>query len=202
MEAVTTVERLDELFASLPLQGGDNIWLVGGHEGLQVKFFLDTYPGVTFDVYEPQEEYVKILTEKYNDGSVKVHPYALGDKTGHFIVGLESIDCTFHWQGLVDDGLIQQPQRQLPMESIAEELRRKWFYPDLLIMNCEGSEYDIINKLDKLNSLDGCKKILVQFHPRVLGVDKCQEAYDILCGTHDIVWRYNEWAWVYAEVKK
>jgi len=95
-EQVTITERLDELFASFPLVEGDNIWLVGGCEGLQARFLLDTYPGVSIDIYETQPAYVEFLRNKFRDDPVTVHPYALGGQTGNFIVGLEDTECTFH----------------------------------------------------------------------------------------------------------
>jgi len=88
------------------------------------------------------------------------------------------------------------------MEDIEFELAREWFYPAFLMMNCEGSELEILKKLNHLHITDGFSKILTQFHSRVLGFEGCQEAYDILSKTHDIKWRYGGWAWVYAEVKE
>ncbi len=201
-EQVTTTERLDELFASFPIKSGDRMWLIGGCEGLQVEFFLNTYPGITVDVYEPQLVYVQYLLKKFAGYPVTIHPYALGDRTGDFVAGLQDTECTFHWDRLVDAGLMDKPTNLLPMEDIERELAREWFYPNFLMMNCEGSELEIIKKLSQLHILDGFPHILTQYHSRVLGIEGCQEACNILSRTHDIKWRYGEWAWVYAEVKE
>lgn len=202
-EQVSTSERLNELFASYPLHRGQVVWLVGGCEGLQIKFFLETYPGIKFHVFEPQALYVEYLKNKYMGEKVHVHPYALGDVEGQFIVGLRDTECTFHWKHLMDAGLITQPTETLQMEDVAEE----YFWsddddrPDFLMMNCEGSELEIIKRLSEKGYLKDIPYVLTQFHSRVLGFEGCQEAYDILTKTHDIKWRYGNWAWVYAEVR-
>ncbi len=202
MESVLTTERLDELFASLPLHRGEWVWLVGGCSGLQVKFLLDQYPGIKIAVYEPQPQYVEILREKYEGTTVRVHPYALGADEGMFEVGLQDAECTFHWQHLKDAGLITQSTMKLPMEDVIEE----WFWcenderPKMLMMNCEGSELEIIQRLGICLKDIPC--ILTQFHSRTLGYEGCQQAYDSLTQTHEVKWRYNDWAWVYAEVKE
>lgn len=201
VEQVNTTERLNELFAQLPLKAKDIVWLVGGCEGLQIRFLLDTYPGIRVNVYEPQPTYVEFLRAKFRDDPVTVYPYAVGDKSGSFTVGLQDTECTFHWKHLMDAGLIGQPTKTLPMEDIIDEYLMNPDSPKLLMMNCEGSELEIIKRLSEYEYIKNIPYILIQFHSRVLGFEGCQEAYDILSWTHDIKWRYNEWAWVYAEVK-
>jgi hypothetical protein len=200
-EQVLTVKRLDELFAHLPLTVGDNVWLVGGCEGLQVEFLLETYPGIQIDVYEPQLFYVEFLRKRFEDKPVFIHPYALGDIRGDFIVGLQDTECTFHWKFLVDAGLMDQPHEILPMEDVADEYCSNHNKPKFLMMNCEGSELEIIERLNDSCYIKDIPNILTQFHLRTLGVEGCQKAYDILNQTHDVGWRYKDWAWVYAEVK-
>jgi len=198
MENVATVERLDELFASFTLVAGDEVWLVGGHCGLQVRFFLDTYPGIHFCVFEPQSQYVEFLRNKFRADLVQVFPYALGDKTGNFIAGLEDADCTFYWKHLVDAGLMSEPDTLLPMKDIAGEVSLVLNPPKFLMMNCEGSESEIISRLNEVGLIGSIPCILTQFHSRVLGLDGCQKAFDLLSQTHEIKWRYNDWAWVFA----
>jgi FkbM family methyltransferase len=199
--SVTTVELLDELFGSFLLKPGDIVWLVGGHQGLQVQFLLDTYPDILIEVYEPQPEWSEFLKKRFLGYPVRVHAYALGDVSGNFLAGLQDTDCTFHWKRLQKEGLIEGPTSILKMEEVCQEYYLNSCKPTLLMMNCEGSELEIIKQLNKCKFIREIPYILTQFHSRVLGVEGCQEAYDILEETHSIHWRYNEWSWVYA-VKK
>ena len=88
------------------------------------------------------------------------------------------------------------------MKDVVQEYVDSPTKPTLLMMNCEGSELEIIKQLGACDVLPLIPYVLTQFHSRVLAFEGCQEAYDILEETHTIRWRYNEWAWVYAEVKE
>lgn len=69
----------------------------------------------------------------------------------------------------------------------------KFFHIDLLKLNCEGSEYEILERFYDMNWIQNVKQIVVQFH----GVPEYNQFdYEVkLALTHECKYRDDHWQW-------
>ena len=160
----------------------DNITIVGGYCGLMAEKYGSE--GINVTVYEPIKQYAKAIKERCKRLPVIVKPYGLGYDNRVVDFSLISGDSReLGPEGLYDCNDFIEKCR---IKDCAKELKSA---DGLLYLNCEGAEYDIIERLYKRNMLEQFDTILIQFHATNSGsVRNC------LLPTHKIVWTFpNVW---------
>lgn len=150
------------------LKNGSVVVIVGGHKGELADFILKTYHPKTLIIIEPIVGlYYLIKTRFLNQPSVFVHNIALGSKTGkHFlkIRGKNGVDSSlFHLERKGD----RKNLEEVNVVNTTEFFRVigvGYYDVDLLIIDCEGCEYEVLEGITQTSLLGYFKLIQFQIH--------------------------------------
>lgn len=166
---------IDELGAegpwldSLPLDSSSLVWIIGAFKGKTARLLIERY-GCRVRAFDPQAhaiEHLNALAEQLPQ--LTVEPYALGPAN--------------EWRTLVEAGNdacnFYRTTRESPTESA--EIRTigdVWSGEaiDLVLMNCEGTEWWLLPRMARFSMINRCARLLVQFHEQALpaGADELE----------------------------
>ena len=187
-EIFTDHMDVEQKLDSLPLRFGDTMWLVGGFTGKQARIMSDRY-GVSLTVFEPQTDLAKALAN--NLPQVCVYPFGLGAVTGNKPMAGKGTDACSFYTHIGGEATVGECVDVAAFLSVNDA-------PALAMLNCEGSEIDILDRLHETKLIKQFLRLLIQFHPQVVGEATCERVFRQLQETHTIIWRY-WWGWIYAE---
>ncbi len=178
-----------------PLTADSQIWIAGAYQGIQVRFFAQTY-GCHIRGFEPQIMAVKTYLEPIDYPKLTIHNFGLGDKDGTFPMTLPATDgCSFLDTNTA--GPVPGPLITAQMVDTARFLRlNKIKNVDLFLMNMEGYEFTLLPYLMEKKLIERFDLLMVQFH---LGWDTQARYGQIradLEQTHELWWEYRTPAWV------
>lgn len=163
------------------------IFDVGGYTGDFAEMIRTKY-GCGIHIFEPVSEHFKRIVERFkHDPMYWPYDIALGssDREGHIFLNTNS-SSMFIGSGTTES---------VKVRDIAKFIGAfKFFHIDLLKLNCEGSEYEILDRIYDMKWIENVKQIVVQFHG--IGKDIKQSDYeDRLSLTHECKYRDDHWQW-------
>ncbi len=131
--------------------------VVGSFKGLTAHIIYEAY-GCNMICYDPQPVMGEQLRERLLPNSkIEVRDYGLGSKNGSFPMWEIGNDACSFFSGNSErdpgEGYMRDVGGAVPDAPI-----------DLLFMNCEGSEYDILDRLYEIDLMKNVRLIMVQFH--------------------------------------
>jgi FkbM family methyltransferase len=176
-------DRGDEtLKLDFPLNASSVVFDVGAYTGLWSEAMSKRY-SCRIQAFEPVRRFYLAAAKRLGSHpNVQVHNFGLWTSRRTMEVGI-SEDSS----GLFSDA----PKEMCQFDNISQWVR---FFGkvDVIGMNCEGSEYALLDHLARSGEIARVRFLLVQFHdirqlePAGLYKDICFG----LAGTHDLKWRY------------
>ena len=157
---------------------------VGGYKGDFTDYIVNKY-NCGVHIFEPLRSHFKIILERFKNNPL-VWPYS---------VALEDVDCVGNIcvldnsSGLYGDS---GPYESIKIRDIYKFIKSfKYDKIDLIKLNCEGSEYKILAKLQSENFIDKVSNFVIQFHD-----NKDKNIYiENLSKTHKINHKCDYWVW-------
>ena len=163
---------------------------MGGHIGIFATQIFCKYD-CNLVIFEPIQEFSSILKAKFSKNEkVSVIEAAIGDMDGTISL--------FNGDGATSQFFspeTKEDQIRCKLVDIKNVIE-KYKYIDLLAINCEGGEYNIINRIISLKLNKKIKSLLIQFHQ----IDKnstieVKKIIKELSKTHKIIFHF-EWVWI------
>lgn len=160
---LTLGDELAEL-ESYDLGPESKVWIVGGYHGTTARILADLYDP-TIWVFDPQDEALDHLYVLAGENpKVHVFPFGLGARTGNFRmreVGNDAASFYGEWNRPATAPPTRDPGDGLlidiaPIVQLAEI--------DLLLLNCEGAEFEIIPRIASMHRLSHIRYVLMQMH--------------------------------------
>jgi FkbM family methyltransferase len=153
---------------------------IGGYLGDWTAYLSNRYD-CYLDVYEPVPEFYEKLEERFKgNDKVRCRNFGLGYPTRTEPIALMADSSTVYAPTREDAPIISI---QDPAKFICE--------PDLLTINCEGGEYEILERLASGTNIKNIKYILVQFHDFFCDAEKNRnKVREMLNVTHKEDWCY------------
>lgn len=145
----------------LPLNEDSVVVIVGSYKGITAHIIAEAFRCHIW-CFEPQLYMCRKARVRLQDFErVRIREYALGAKTGDFLMMDMGNDSASFFVDPERESLLAQVRMASAFESFRlEGIDRA----DLLFMNCEGGEYEILTELQPW--LAGCEHIMIQFHRR------------------------------------
>ncbi len=181
-------DMISSTIQDFPLDGNSVVFIVGAYGGDVAQYYVSHYDPQLY-LFEPQTKFIPKLQSRFaGNPKVKVFAFGLGDKDGDFLMAnVGDYGCSFVCSqpqfltmGLTDS-LFPGPHETGKLVDIVRFIQEQQIKQvDLLYMNCEGSEYNILQRLISANMLKACRCLMVQFHPEREG----NQNYDQI--RHDI----------------
>jgi FkbM family methyltransferase len=163
---------------------------VGGHIGIFASQIFCRY-NCSLVIFEPIHEFTSILKAKFSKNKkVSVIEAAIGNMDGTISL--------YNGDGATSQFFSPETKAdQIRCELVdIKKVIKKYKYIDLLAINCEGGEYNIINRIISLKLNKKIKSLLIQFHQ--IDKNSAEEVEKIikeLSKTHKIVFHF-EWVWI------
>lgn len=155
-----------------PLNEDSIVIDVGGYRGAWTASILEKYNPKRIYIFEPVPEFYEDCQRRFKDNpNVDVIPRGLSNYTGNKIIAKQAYNSSM-FRG-------SEGQKELPVDSVygavQPEIIRlldiKFFLNglgieniDLISINCEGGEYDILDRLIETGNIGKFKNVQVQFH--------------------------------------
>lgn len=168
-----------EKLLELGLDKDSLVVVVGSYKGLTTRIIHEAY-GCRMMCYDPQVEMCEILRELHLD-NVEVFAYGLGEKSGSF----QMWEMGNNAASFFDANSTRDPNMGT-VRDVAEVL--KDLDIDLLFINCEGSEFQILDRMYEAGIMNA-RMLMVQFHLAVTfgnsenyerHVDRLKEDYAVI----------------------
>jgi len=142
---------LNTLVSQLNLRNRVTVIDIGGYKGEFAKEVVDQY-NAQVRIYEPKRSWAEAIEKRFEDNAeVDVIPCGVGDSTREDTLYVNKDGSSLY--------------KKFAKSERVEIVKASEYLPEsahLLKINCEGSEYEIIDDLD----LTRYEKILVQFHEK------------------------------------
>ncbi len=205
-------DMIPSTIQNFALDGKSIVFVVGAYAGDVAQYYVNHYDPYLY-LFEPQTKFITKLEERFaKNPKVKVFEFGLGDKTGIFqMANAGEYGCSFVMiqpqfltMGLTDS-LFPSPHELGKIVDIAEFLKGHQIdHIDLLYLNCEGSEYNILQRLIELDLLRICRFLMVQFHPEREGNQQYDQIRRDIDRTHQCRDNYGHtWStWIRKETMK
>lgn len=108
-------------------------------------------------IFEPLKEYAEICRNRFKDNkNIKVVQMALGGFNGESVIYKSEISSSMY-QGLSHSNDIETVSVGLLSDFMTNDV-------NLVKLNCEGSEYEILQDLIRTGWLPKIEELLIQFH--------------------------------------
>lgn len=120
---------------------------------------IDNRYGASVHAFEPAPDALDDLEERLNDTRVAIHPFALGRSDREAALVLGGVGSSVTTAEAVPGSV---PIQVREVAAVFDELGLDEI--DLLKLNVEGSEYDILDRLDESDWLARTRILLIQFH--------------------------------------
>jgi CDP-paratose 2-epimerase len=153
------------------LNPNSTVWDIGGYRGQWAHEIYKQY-GCEVHIFEPVKEFADACIYRFRDNNdVKVTPYGFAEASKKVMIAKQGVNSS-----TVRGNENQTP---LPIDSVfgnseSEEIflldiaNQSWDTNnvdiDLVSMNCEGGEYDIMDRLIEIGIVRRFKNIQIQFH--------------------------------------
>lgn len=156
---------------------------VGGYEGSWAKAISDKFH-CFIHIFEPVASYYAKLVEQYkNEPKIKVHKFAISDKTGKCVIYLNKDNSGMYSKGIAEDVEGLSMLDALKLANVEKV--------DLLKLNIEGSEYPVLLNMVNTGLINRFDNIQVQFHTFIPQYgDKYITLKEKLSRTHQITFKY------------
>ena len=163
-----------------PLTENSTVIEVGAYEGRWTERIARSY-GCTVHAYEPGSRARAVATKRLEGfPNVTLWPYALGDTERVATLYDCGRDGATLW---VRDGS-SEPCTVLPASAEVRKFREV----DLLVLNCEGAEYEILDNLLRNDGINGVRWLMIQWHG---GEPEAKLGLCVrLARTHCMLWNY------------
>lgn len=174
----------DTLRLQFPLRGDSLVWDVGGYEGGWTAELVERY-GCRVEVFEPVDRFARTLRARFEgDDRVRVHQAALGGSERTALIELDADGSTLRGSG-------RGATEEVRVLDVAEQLRRTPSDVDLAMINIEGAEYELLDRLIATGGIARFKRLLVQFHPDGKSASRrMKQIQRRLSTTHELLWSY------------
>ena len=147
-----------EKLLQLDLNRESLIVVIGSYKGLTVQILSEAY-GSRMMCYDPQEQMCEQLRDLHLD-NVEVFAFGLGKAEGIFPMWEIGNDaCSFY------PGNSQRDPGEGQMKEVSSALDS--LNIDFMFLNCEGSEFNILERLYETDLIQNVKVMMVQFHTAV-----------------------------------
>ena len=176
----------NRVYSDLSLTESSHVVLLGGYLGSSTLEYRGKF-GCFVHVFEPIEDFVKVITKKFlDDTKVIIYPYAAARTEG--VISL-------HVDG-EKTGIYQSLPEVLNVKSIdIAQFTRSLEQIDLFEINIEGGEYEVLERLIDAHEINRIPTILVQFHNYGLETEMMRAKVRLsLSETHLLVYSY-DWVW-------
>lgn len=172
------------------LDENSNVIEIGGYLGWWSQRMFCKYK-CNMTIFEPIPEFYNRLEYMFsNNDKVNVVNVALGGNDREVEIFVDK-DSTTMYKRISEDSLFIK----------VEDVNNHIISADLLEINCEGSEYEILQRLIRTHKIENFDRLLIQFHKFVdMAVDKKKQIESKLQDTHTRIWNA-EWNWCYWEKK-
>lgn len=156
-----------------------NRWVKNGGKELQYTFENINAESIVFDVgmykgfwaneisrrynpfifgFEPINLFYKIVKEKFEfNYKIKIYNYGLGDRNRQDIIFVNRDSSSLFREGVSPKSITIKDIFEILVSFNLEKI-------DLLALNCEGSEYEILQRLLSTGDIHKIKKLFIQFH--------------------------------------
>lgn len=145
---------------------GEHVVIVGGYNGVAPARMLRQVVGIkSIDIYEPLPEFVSTLNARFeNESRVSIYPFALFNRDGRE----EMIEADDH-STLVSTSRTLPSAVSVTGHRLVEVRDARVIFEHenetmSVFMNCEGSEYVIIERLLSSSESHRIRTMLIQFH--------------------------------------
>jgi len=166
------------------LNNNSIVFDVGGYKGDFTDYIVNKY-NCGVHVFEPLKSHFKIILERFKNNPM-VWPYS---------VALEDIDCEGNIRVLDNSSGLYADSGSLETIKIRDIYKFiksfKYDKIDLIKLNCEGSEYKILDRLYFKNYINNINNFVIQFHD----VKDKNYYIDKLSQSHKINHKCDYWVW-------
>jgi FkbM family methyltransferase len=168
----------------LDLKADAHVVEVGGYLGNWADYVARKYECYV-EVYEPVKEFYDHMLKRFsNRPNIQVKNVAVLDGIGEAHIAVMGEGSTFYTPGACEGP-------NVAITDIDKIVRPVCGLVDLLALNCEGSEYDILDRLLFTGNIWRVDRLLVQFHANHLNAETRRSAIrEKLTKTHSEVWAY------------
>jgi len=175
--------RGDEtLKVDFPLDARSVVLDIGAYQGLWSEAISKRY-GCRIHAYEPVKKfYVDAVERLKSHKNVEVHNHGLWTESGMMGIGVSDNSS----------GIFVETQREACWFQDIIDIVNSIGLVNLIGMNCEGAEYNLLDKLISRGYIRNIGFLLVQFHA-IKDVDvvaRYNKIRDALMETHKLKWRY------------
>jgi FkbM family methyltransferase len=164
-----------------PLSSGSKVIDVGGYKGDWTDYITRRHDCYV-DVYEPVYDSVVFMRARFSTNKkIKIIHAGLEEFDGKRPIALMNDSSSFYY-----------PMREdAPFAPVCDVASAISAPVDLMAINCEGSEYNILNRLIFSGKIKSIRHILVQFHTFVHDAKARRDALqEELWKTHQQRWCY------------
>ena len=166
------------------------IFDIGGYKGDFTAMCLEMYPNAKMFVFEPTEEYYRIVFERFKiDGLINrdatIIRFGISDLHGQkYMYGAGDS------KSIIESDGVRTVNEFTTLENVCSCYAVKSI--DLIKLNVEGAEYEILEKILSDGTALVYKNILVQFHKNVPDYEKRRKnIVNKLFETHDKILNYD-----------
>jgi len=147
------------LRVSYPLTKESVVLDIGGYKGDWAQVIFDEYH-CHIHILEPVKEFVTILNNRFSGKpKIKVHPFAIGDRTRSVAISLNDNGSSMHPKETPSN--IEKIQVVGVVDFFEIE---NFTVIDLMKINIEGEEYSLLEKMVEQRLHEKCKNLQIQFH--------------------------------------
>ncbi|VVC04499.1 Hexuronic acid methyltransferase AglP [Candidatus Bilamarchaeum dharawalense] len=174
-------EELSQIMLT-SIKNDDCILDVGGNIGYYALKEAEIVKGHgKLFVIEPVSENVKWLTKNMLVNGYKdtmIFQKAMGDVRGEVAINLSEHSNMHTFTIRTDDRQIGQETVEL--DTIDHFCSEQKIIPNFIRMDVEGYEYEIIKGAEKILSKNNVIKLMIEFHPQLMGYEKARNFLSIL----------------------
>ena len=163
-----------------------HVWEIGGFEGHWAQQMWDKFH-CNITIFEPQDwAYHKLLKRFLGNIKITILPYGLWTHDDVLIMGNFETDGA----SVVNNG--KGPHERIGVKDIVPEIQRfvRRHPIDLALMNIEGAEFPVLERVLQGNAFIHFCQFWAQFHP-VLVENGDNRAWDLFArmeATHQVLW--------------
>jgi FkbM family methyltransferase len=134
---------------------------IGGYEGGWSSDILEKYNCIIY-IFEPIKEYYDIIVERfYGNNKVRVFNFGLSNKDEEVYISNNTASSSIHIEGNHKEKIIL-----LNINNFIEN--ESLNSVDLVKINIEGSEYDLLDEVIKMDNQIKFINIQIQFHKNIV----------------------------------
>ena len=183
-------EQWERYLLSTKAEPDEGILDLGGSLGYTASYALLNLPHSCVLSVEPDPSLVPILKQ-----NVSLQPNGPARHVTLF-GGMYATDGVVHYvaERSTDAGRLgTQGGVHVPAHRLITVYRRFCDHfgrtPTMLLMDIEGHEHDVFSDPQSAEILRSIKKIVIEFHSKLIGVERCQQIRSQLSVHHEVKWR-------------